>query len=146
MYVYYLLAMLLEDCPQKRSFASFRQNVHKGELVQLYKSDLWMVAYSSPPVLIDCDVNQLKPVKSTFVLYLVAVENLASRFNLFINDFNSFKKNVLLDVGGKVDVTVDQHTIPVAAIVRYKGNLPGKSGIKFGIEILVSQFYIWFYA
>ena len=134
--------MLLEDCPQKRSFAYFRGNVHKGELIQLDKSDQWMVAYSNPPVFIDCHIDQLKIVKPSFVQYLVAVKNLASRFNLFTNNFNSFTKNVSLDVGDKVDVTVDQHAIPIAAIVRYKGNLPGETGIKFGIEILVSQFCI----
>ena len=134
--------MLLEDCPQKRSFAYFRENVHKGELIQFDKSDLWMVAYSNPPVFIDCHMDQLKIVKSTYVQYLVAVESLASRFNLFTNNFNSFTKNVLLNVGDKVDVTVSQHTIPAAAIVRYRGNLPGKRGINFDIEILVSQFCI----
>ena len=132
--------MLLEDCPQKRSFAYLRGNVRKGELVQIDKANQWMVAFSNPPVLIDCHMNQLKIVRSRFVQYLVAVENLASRFNLFTNNFNSFAKNILLNVGDRVDVTIDQHTVPVAAIVRYKGSLPGKKGIKFGIEILVSLF------
>ena len=138
--MYNLLEILLEDCSQKRSFAYFRGNVCKGELVQINKANQWMVAFSNPPVLIDCYMNQLKIVRSPFVQYLVAVENLASRLNLFTKNFDSFAKNISLNVGDRVDVTIDQHTVPVAAIVRYKGSLPRKRGIKFGIEILVSQF------
>ena len=131
--------MLLEDCPQKKLFAYFRGNISKGELVQMGKPDQWMVAYSDPPVIIDCLEDQLKYVKPIFVQCLLAVENLASRFDLFINNINSLTRDVLLDVGDKVDVKMEQYTIPANAVVRYKGNLPGKSGIVFGIEILVSH-------
>ena len=134
-----LLGMLSKDCPRKELFAYFRENIHKGELVQLAKSDQWMVAYSNPPVFIDCQKDQLKFVKPMFVQYLLAVENLSSRFNLFINNLNSLTRNMLLDVGDKVDVIMDQYTIPPTAVIKYKGNLPGKSGIVFGIKILVSH-------
>ena len=138
-YSFCLIAMLLEDCPQKKLFAYFRGNISKGVLIQIAESDQWMVAYSDPPVFIDCLEDQLKVVKPMFVQYLLAVENLASRFNLFINNINSLTRNVLLNVGDKVDVTMEQYTIPATAVIRYKGNLPGKSGIVFGIEILVSH-------
>ena len=133
------LAMLSEDCPRKELFAYFRENIRKGELVQMAKSNQWMVAYSNPPVLIDCQKYQLKFVKPMFVEYLLAVENLLSRFNLFINNLNSLTRNMLLDVGDEVDVTMEQYTIPATAVIKYKGNLPGKSGIVFGIKILVSH-------
>ena len=102
------------------------------------QSKQWMIAYSKPPVFIDCHGDQLKSVKPVFVEYLLAVENLASRFNLFINNINSLTRNILLGVGDKIDVTMEQYAIPAAAVVRYKGKLPPKHGILFGIEILVS--------
>ena len=137
--LFYLIGMLSEDCPQKKLFAYFRENINKGELVEMAISNQWMIAYSDPPVFIDCLEDQLKVVKPMFVQYLLAVENLASRFNLFINNINLLTRNVLLDVGDKVDVTMEQYKIPATAVIRYKGNLPGKSGIVFGIEILVSH-------
>ena len=102
------------------------------------QSKQWMIAYSKPPVFIDCYSDQLKFVKPVFVEYLLAVENLASRFNLFINDINSLTRNILLSVGDKVDVIMEKYAIPATAIVKYKGKLPTKHGIFFGIEILVS--------
>ena len=131
--------MLLEDCPQKKLFAYFRGNINKGELVQIDESYQWSIVFSNPPVFIDCQRDQLKFVKPIFIKYLLAVENLASRFNLFINNLNSLMRNMLLGVGDKIDVTMEQYAIPTSAVVRYKGKLPRKLGIVFGIEILVSQ-------
>ena len=137
--MHFLLGMILEDCPQKKLFAYFRENISKGELVQMDQSDQWSVVFSYPSVVIDCQKDQLKFIKPVFVQYLLAVENLASRFNLFINNINLLTRNILLGVGDKVDVTMEQYAIPAAAVVRYKGNLPRKRGIIFGIEILVSH-------
>ena len=130
--------MLLEDCPPKKRFAYFRENICKGELVQIDQSEQWMIAYSNPPVFIDCHSDQLKFINKAFVEYLLAVENLASRFNLFINNINSLTRNISLGVGDKVDVIMEKYAIPATAVVRYKGKLPTKHGILFGIEILVS--------
>ena len=133
-----ITAMLSEDCPQKKLLAYFRGSISKGELIQMDQSKQWMIAYSNSPVSIDCQIDQLKFVKPVFVQYLLAVENLASRFNLFVNNLDSLTRNILLDVGDEVDIIMKQYAIPTTAIVRYKGNLPTKHGILFGIEILVS--------
>ena len=134
-----LTGMLSEDCPQKKKLlAYFRGSISKGELIQMDQSKQWMIAYSNPPVFIDCQIDQLKFVKPVFIEYLLAVENLASRFHLFINNINSLTRNMLLGIGDKVDVIMEQYAIPTAAIVRYKGKLPTKHGTLFGIEILVS--------
>ena len=138
--------MLLENCLQKRAFAKFREHVSKGELIEMSKFNQWIVAYSEPPIFVDCQENQVKTVDSLFVPYLLAIENLRSRYNLFINELNSLEKHVLLNVGDKVDVLMEQQAIPTAGIVKYKGNLPRKNGIFFGIEILVSQSLLYLHA
>ena len=51
--------MLSEDCPQKKLFAYFRENISKGELVQLDQFDQWSVVFSYPSVVIDCQKDQL---------------------------------------------------------------------------------------
>ena len=130
--------MLLEDSPSTKTFAYFRGQISKGELVQCTKSKQWTVAYSSPPIFINCQMDQLKIVDTRCVPYLLAVENLFSRYNLFINNQNHLMKCILLNVGDKVDLILQQHIVPSAAIVRYKGELPRKKGIFFGVEILVS--------
>ena len=131
--------MLLENCPKKRAFAVFREHVSKGELIEKNQSNQWIVAHSEPPIFVDCQENQVKIVDFLYVPYLLAIKKLDSRYNLFINDLKLLENNVLLSVGDKVDVLMEQQTIPTAGIVKYKGNLPGKNGIFFGIEILVSQ-------
>ena len=140
LYCLVIVAMLSEDCPQKKFFAYFRESISKGELMEPDQSNYkqWIIAYSNPPVIIDCEIDQLKFVKPVFVEYLLAVENLASRLNLFVNNLDSLTRNILLGVGDKVDVTMEQYAIPTTAVVRYKGKLPTKHGIVFGIEILVS--------
>ena len=138
--------MLLKDTSEKKSFISYLLSkyliIKKGELMRKTVTDQWIVAYSEAPTIVDCQEDQIKIVDPVFVPYLLAVENLNSRFNLFINEVNSLSNNVLLSVGDKVDVMMEQQAIPTAALVKYKGSLPGRKGIFFGIEILVSQKHI----
>ena len=131
--------MLIEDSYQKKSFANLRGRVSKGGLVQRTKPNQWKVVYSDPPIFIDFQKNQAKIVKPKFVSYLLAIETLISRYTFFINKQDSLIKCMLLNVGDEVDVILEQHAIPSAAIVKYKGELPRKRGIFFGVEILVSQ-------
>ena len=133
------LGMLLEDCLQKIALASFQKLVCKGELIEKNKYNQWIVAYSEPLITVDCQEDQVKIVEPLFVLFLLAVNDLDSRYNLFINELKSLEKNVSLNLGDKVDVQMEQQAIPTAGKVKYRGNLPGKNGIFFGIEILVSQ-------
>ena len=136
--------MLLKDSPQKKkNFAVFSKRTRKGELMQKTGSDQWIVAYSEPPVYVDCQNDQVKFINTLYVPYLLAVKNLEIRYNLFTNEQDSLTYSVLLNVGDKVDVMMDQQVIPTSGIVRYKGNLPGKSGIYFGIEIMVSFVNSW---
>ena len=132
--------MLLEDSSYKRkSRRRVRVRVTRGELVQTTKSDQWIIAYSNPPIFIDCQKDEVKTVNRRFVPYLLAVENLISRYDLFINKLNSLAKCVLLKVGDRIDVILEQYAVPSSAIVRYKGELPRKKGIFFGVEILVRK-------
>ena len=137
--MFYSIGMLLEDCLQKKAFARFRERVSKGELIEMDKPNHWIVAYSEPLIFVDCREDQVKIVEPLFVPFLLAVKNLDSRYNLFINELNSLEKNVLLNLEDEVDILMEQQAIPTAGIVKYKGDLPGKIGIFFGIEILVSQ-------
>ena len=134
--------MLLQDSFQKTwLFSIFRKCVSKGEFVKWIESDKWIVANSKPPIFIDCQRDQVGHVNPVFVPYLLAVEDLNSRCNLFVNELNSLSNNVFLEVGDKVDVMIEQQVIPTTGVVRYIGELPGKKGNYFGIEIMVSQYY-----
>ena len=135
--------MLLQDCFQKtRLFSIFRKRVRKGKFIERFESDQWIVAYTEPCIFVDCQEDQLKLVDPAFIPYLLAVEDLNSRYNVFVNELSSLSNNVLLKVGDKVDVMMEQQVIPTTGVVRYIGELPGKKGIYFGIEIMVSQYYI----
>ena len=137
--------MLLEDGPYKKTY--FGRKLTKGELIDTTYQ--WIVACSDPPVFVDCPKNQLRNVEYQFYLYLLAVNDLSVRYDLFINNLNSLASNMLLSAGDRVDVFLEQHVIPSAAIVKYKGNLSRKIGIFFGVEILVSLYiyniYIYIY-
>ena len=135
----YLVTMLLEDSPQKKTLSYFREPVRKGELIQMNKSAQWIVAYSNPPIVVDCQERQVKVVDPPLVPYLLAVENLHSRYNLYINKLDFLKKCTLLSIGDNVDVMLKQNEVPSLAIVKYKGNVHRKNGIFFGLELLVSR-------
>ena len=142
LYFLYLIGyhMLLEDAFQKKVFASIRGRVvGKGELLHFTWPDHWMVAFSYPPIIVDCQKNKVKFVQSMFVPYLLAVKNLASRYELFVEKLASLTKIVSLHIGDSVDVILEQDVIPTSAMLRYKGNLSEKHSIYFGIEILVSH-------
>ena len=139
--------MLLEDSPPKRTFAYFRGRISRGELVQMIKPSQWIVAYSSPPVFIDCQKDQVKIINPCFLPYLLAVENSISRYDLFINKLDFLTHCIFQNVGDKVDVILEPNIIPSAAVIRYKGKIPNKRGIFFGVEILVSYFtYMYVYS
>ena len=132
--IYVEIGMLLEDGPYKKAY--FRRQLSKGELIDMTYQ--WIVACSDPPVLVDCQKHQLRIVDHQFIPYLFAVNDLSIRHDLFINSLISLASNMLLNVGDRVDVFLEQHAIPSPAIVKYKGNLSKKNGIFFGVEILVS--------
>ena len=132
--------MLLQDSSEKKwLFSLFSKRISKGELIQMTGSGQWMVAYSEPPIIVDCQTDQVKNMDPVFFPYLLAIENLNSRYNLFVNELSSLSKNILLKAGDKVDVMMEQQIIPTTGVVRYIGNLPRKKGDYFGIEIMVSQ-------
>ena len=135
----FIPGMLMEDCPPKKTFAYFRENISKGELVQLTKSDQWIVVSSIlHNTSVNCQKSQTKFINRSFIPYLLAVTNALLRYYLFIHNTNSLALNVLLNIGDKVNVILEQYSSPSEAVVRYKGTLPTKRGVFFGIEILVS--------
>ena len=73
-YIYVMLCslgMLLEDCLQNIAFASFREHVCKGELIEKKKYNQWIVAYSEPLISVDCQDDQVKIVEPLFVPFLL---------------------------------------------------------------------------
>ena len=134
--------MLLQDSSEKkRLFSLFSKRISKGELIQMTEFGQWIVAYSKPPIVVNCRTDQVKNMDPVFFPYLLAIESLNSRYNLFVNELSSLSKNILLKAGDKVDVMMEQEVIPTTGVVRYIGNLPRKKGDYFGIEIMVSQYY-----
>ena len=133
--------MLLEDCWSKKSLASIRSSsVNKGSLLQLSVTDQWVVSKPGHaiPLFVDCNKEQTKCIPSTFVSYLFAIEDLSSRYNLFIQKSNVLHKNILLSINQEVEVRLEQETLPATGVIRYKGTLKEQHGTYFGIEILVS--------
>ena len=133
--------MLLEDCFQKKTFASFRNLVSKGELLYLSKTEEWFIhnTYPNPKLYVNCHRNQVKHVQLDYIQFLLAINDLNSRYNLFINKTESLAAIALHTIGGEVEVRLDDEVIPVAAVIRYIGPLGGKIGTYFGVEILVRK-------
>ena len=132
--------MLLEDCLQKRAFASFRSLICKGELLQyLSSTDQYYIYNSNPRQFVICQKEQVKYVHHIYVKFLLAVAEPKSRYNLFINKPELLSTITSLTIGHEVEVKLENDVIPVAAVIRYIGPLDGKYGVYFGIEILVSK-------
>ena len=76
--------MLLEDSFQKKIFTQFRRHMIKKES---YSSQC-IVAFSYPHIVVDYQKNQLKK----FIPYLLAIENLASRHDMFVKKLTLLTK------------------------------------------------------
>ena len=133
--------MLLEDCVQKKVFASFRNLVSKGEILYLSKTDGWYVhnTYPNPRLYVNCCKNQVKHVQLDYIHFLLAITDLNSRYDLFINKTEVLAANALHTIGDEVEVRLENEVIPVSAVIRYIGPLRKKKGTYFGVEILVSK-------
>ena len=135
--------MLLEDCLQKRTFATLRDSVNRGELLHSSNTDGWYVHNSIPRLHVNCEKEQLKHVHHLYVKFLLAITDLNSRYNLFINKPELFVTITSLTIGDEVEVRLESELIPVAAAIRYIGPLDhGKVGTYFGVEILVSGYVL----
>ena len=73
--------------------------------------------------------------------FLLAITDLNSRYDLFNKKPELLATIAILDIGGEVEVRLENEAIPVAAIIRYIGPLGarGKVGTYFGVEILVRK-------
>ena len=138
--------MLLEDYIyiQKKTFASHRKLVSRGELLHLSKFNGWYVHNSNPRLYVNCEKEKLKHVHHLYVKFLLAITDLNSRYNLFSNKPELFVTITSLTIGDEVEVRLESELIPVAAAIRYTGPLDhGKVGTYFGIEILVSGYVLY---
>ena len=136
--------MLLEDYIyiQKKTFANHRKLVSRGELLHSSKTDGWYVHNSNPRLHVNCEKEQLKHVHH--VKFLLAITDLNSRYNLFINKPELFVTITSLTIGDEVEVRLESELIPVTAAIRYIGPLDhGKVGTYFGVEILVSGYVLY---
>jgi len=131
--------MLLNDCFQKRTFSGVKIFVCRGEIVHKSKSKEWYVHNSNPRQFIKCKKSQTKHLSSVYADFLLAITDLKSRYNLFINKPKKLSTIASLTIGDKVEVRLENQIIPASAAIRYIGPLDGRCGAYFGVEILVSE-------
>ena len=133
--------MLLEDCYQQGVFARFiKDSVCRGNLLLVSDSKEWYVYNSNPRIFVNCQRHQVKFVQFNHVYFLLAINDLKSRYNLFINKPDLLANIASLTVRDKVEVKLENEVIPVSAIIKYIGPLDGKLGTYFGIELLVCSY------
>jgi len=135
--VYY---MLLEDCLPKKTFASLRNSVSRGELLHLSKTNGWYVHNSNSKLCVRCEKEQLRHVHHGYVRFLLAINDLNIRYKFFMNKSEVLAAITSLSIGDKVEVRLENEIIPATAAIRYIGFLErGKVGTYFGVEILVGR-------
>ena len=127
----------MEDCYQQGMLARFKNLVYRGDLLCVTDSDEWCVYNSNPRIFVNCQMHQVKSVQFGHVKFLLAINDLKSRYNLFINKPDLLANIASLTVGDKVEVRSENEVIPISAAIKYIGPLDGKLGAYFGIEILV---------
>ena len=133
--------MLLEDCLPKKTFASIRNSVSRGELLHLSRTNEWYVHNSNPRLRVNCEKEQLKHVYFVYVKFLLAINDLNLRYDFFINKSEVLSTITSLTIGDEVEVRLENEVIPAAAVIRYIGPLDhGKVGTIFGVEILVGRY------
>ena len=134
--------MLLEDCLPNKTFASLRNAVSKGELLHLsHITKGWYVHNTNPKLYVNCKEDQVKYVQSIYPRFLLAITDLNSRYDLFVNKPEVLATIAILEIGSEVELRLENEAIPVAAAIRYIGQIDRKDGTYFGVEILVSKIY-----
>ena len=98
---YYLL---LEDCLQKKTFASLRNLVYRGELLHVSKTEEWYVHDTNPRLFVNCSRDQVKHVHYVYPQFLLAITDLNSRYDLFINKLELLSSIALHTIGNEVEV------------------------------------------
>ena len=122
---------------QTGTFARFKKLVCRGELLCVTNTEEWYVHNSNPRVFVNCQRHQTKFVQFGYVDFLLAINDLKSRYSLFIKKPDLLTNIASFTVGDKVEARLENEAIPVSAAIKCIGLLDEKPGAYFGIEILV---------
>ena len=133
--------MLVKDCLQKVLFPVLRDlTVPRGEIIRRTDNNTSWCLVLNPSIEVLCQQRDLKIMSSKISSFLAAIHDPTVRFDLFMNKRNILNKALKLTIDDQVTVLIDNDTNTITiAVIRYIGQLPGKRGCYFGIELLVSM-------
>jgi len=129
--------MITKSCPENRLL--WWNIIPKGEIVRLGdKRDSWCLN-ANPLIEVSCQHHDLAIISSLSVHFLNAISDPEKRFKFFTNKQADLMRAVNLAIGDKVSVFIEinKSRFALKSVIRYKGELPEKTGHYFGVELLV---------
>ena len=145
-------ALLLEDDGGQNDKSTNDKVIRGSLLAKLSPDEVRGLKQNQPPgsppfnfkYLEDPSNKLFCTIHSVFLLndkhkeFLQGIDNISERFDAL----NKLQWAEKLTEGAIVYVTIPAFLTAAKAIIHYIGNLPGETGIKFGIELLVCICYV----
>ena len=132
--------MLLKDCRQHTVLSPLKDFVRKGSIVT-YRGKLGWLLLDNVAIRVSCKSDDMIRIPSVLLSLLMPVQQ-TMRLELLTEKLNLLYKISALQVGNDVYVKADHCSIPLKAVIRFRGILPTLKGECFGIELLVGSTYM----
>ena len=134
--------LLLKDCHRYTFLPIPREIIPKGSIV-IHKGVKGWFLIDSSNVRALCTSNDVIRIRPDLLSLLVPL-GYSARIELFVNNLNLLYKIATLKIGDEVLVKLDDHNVMIKAVIKYRGTLPFMKGEYFGVELLVSYYFLWF--
>ncbi|XP_066289398.1 ubiquitin carboxyl-terminal hydrolase CYLD-like [Branchiostoma lanceolatum] len=89
-------------------------------------------------LILECPTKDVAAISAQEAELLIAIPTCKDRFVLY-EDKDRLEEGLQINVNSVVEVSIQGVPTDVPGIVRYRGNVPGFSGITFGVELLDSK-------
>lgn len=130
--------LLLKDCRQHTVLSPLKEIVRKGNII-VYKGRSGWLLMDDTNVRVSCKSEDIIKIPSVLLPLLVPVKP-TMRLELLIKKLSLLFQISVLQVGDKVYVKLDHCSIPLKAVIKFRGMLPTTKGEYFGVELLVSAY------
>jgi len=138
--------LLLKDCHQHTVLSKLKEIVRKGNIV-VHKGRSGWLLMDNTNIRVSCKSDDIIRIPSVLLPLLIPVEPTV-RLELLIKKFSLLRQISALQVGDEVYVKLDHCSIPLKAVIKFRGVLlPTMKAEYFGVELLVCKYmYVYVYA
>ncbi|XP_065906069.1 uncharacterized protein [Dysidea avara] len=126
--------LFIKDCRQHTVLSPLKEIVRKGNIVVCKGRSGWFLM-DSTTTRISCKADDIIRIPSVLLPLLIPVKP-TMRLELLIKKLSLLDQISALQVGDEVYVKLDHCSIPLKAVIKFRGILPSMKGEYFGVQLL----------